>query len=69
MEKSNQKTYDDRPELEEVIEVNNDKEQEYTGHMDTEDDEKRKARKREADDYLVAAKWNNRMIGRYLQNY
>ncbi|KAI0226889.1 hypothetical protein L0F63_007453, partial [Massospora cicadina] len=63
MEKSNQETNDDQPELEEVLDVNNNKDQEYTGHMDTKDDEKKKARKREADDYLVAAKWKNRMIG------
>ena len=69
MEKTNQKTNDDQPELEEVLEVNNDKDQEYTGHMDTKDDEKKKARKREADEDLIAAKWKNRMIGRYLQNY
>ena len=31
--------------------------------MDTEDEEKKKARKREADEDLIAAKWKNRMIG------
>ena len=31
--------------------------------MDTKNDERKKTRKREADDYLVAAKWKNRMIG------
>ena len=45
------------------------RDREYTGHRDTKDDERKKARKREADDYLVASKWKNRLIGRYLQNY
>ena len=63
MEKSNQETNDDQPELEEILEVSNNKDQEYTGHVDTKNDERKKARKREANDYLVAAKWKNRMIG------
>ena len=54
-----------QPELEEVLDVNNNKDPEYMGHMDIEDEEKKKARKREADDYLVASKWKNRMIGHY----
>ena len=47
----------------EVLDVNNNKDQEYTGHMDTKNDEKKKARKRRANDYLVAAKWKDHMIG------
>ena len=65
MEKSNQEANDDQPELGKVLDVNNNKDQEYTGHMDTKNDEKKKTRKREADDYLVAAKWKNRMRGYY----
>ena len=63
MEKSNQETNDDQPELEEILEVSNNKNQENTEHMDTKSDEKKKTRKRGANDYLVAAKWKNRMIG------
>ena len=62
MEESNQEINDGQPELEEVLDVNNNQDQKYTGHMDT-SEEKKKARKRGANDYLVAAKWKNRRIG------
>ena len=68
MKESNQKVNDGRPGLEEMPDVNNNQGPKYTGQLDT-SEESKKARKREADDYLVASKWKNRLIGRYLQNY
>ena len=68
MTESNQKVNDGPPGLEEMPDVNNNQGPKYTGHMDT-SEESKKARKREADDYLVASKWKNRLIGRYIQNY
>ena len=37
--------------------------------MDTKDSEKKKTGEREADEDLIAAKWENRMIVRYIDVY
>ena len=65
VEKHNQKTDDDQPELEEIPEVNNNKDQEDTGHVCTKDSEKKKTGEWEADEELIAAKWKSRMIVKY----
>ncbi|KAI0244207.1 hypothetical protein L0F63_007104 [Massospora cicadina] len=62
MEKPNQKTDDGQPELEEIPDVNNNNDQENTGHVYTKDSEKKKTGEREADEDLIAAKWKNQMI-------
>ena len=66
MKNPNQKTGDDKPELEEMPEVNNNKDQENTKHMDTKDSGEKKTEGREIDEELVAAKWKSRMIVRYV---
>ena len=66
MEKPDQKTDDDQPELEEIPDVSNNNDQENTGHVYTKDSEKKKTGEREADEDLITAKWKNRMIVRYM---
>ena len=66
MERPNQKTDDGQPELEEIPNISNNNDQENTGHVYTEDREKKKTEERKADEALIASKWKNQMIARYM---
>ena len=69
MKESNQEMNGGQPGLREVPDVNNNQGPGYNRHLDPKSNERAKARKRGANDYLVASKWKNRLIERYFQNH
>ena len=66
MEGPNQKTDDGRTELEELPNVSTDNNQENNRHKYTKEKEKEKTEERKADEALIAFKWKNQMIARYM---
>ena len=66
MEGPNQKTDDGQTELEEIPNVSTNNNQENTGHKYIKEKEKKKTEERKADKVLIASKWKNQMITRYM---
>ena len=66
MEGPNQKTDNGQTDLEEIPNISNNNDQENTGHVYTEDREKKKTEERKADTALIAFKYKNQMIARYM---
>ena len=66
MEGPNQETGDDQTELEEIPNISTNNDQENTEHVYTEEREKKKTEERKADEALIASKWKNQMIARYM---
>ena len=65
----NQKTDDGQTEVEEIPNVSTNNNQENTEHEYTKNREKKKTEERKADEALIASKWKNQMIARYMSYY